>query len=84
MHCLICRQKIKPGEQIFFGNQVQYIDEDGWSYSGDQETLIGALHLSCIESPPAAPKTLSTMVPGYGEEGSKTMVSRSDALSMLG
>lgn len=83
MECLICRQKIKPGEQIFWGNQMEYCGpgEDDCSYSEASEGLIGAIHLLCLESPAQPAKTLNTVVPECVEE--ELVVQRSDALSLF-
>lgn len=86
MECLICRQNIKPGEQIFWGSQMECNGpgESDCSYSGASEGLVGAVHLSCLESPADAARTPNTAVSEPVEEELVSIVERSDALSLLG
>ncbi len=83
MECLVCRQKIKFGGQIFWGNQMEYCgpEESDFSYSEASGGLMGAIHLSCLESPAAATRTSNTVVPECIEE--ESVVSRSDALGLF-
>jgi hypothetical protein len=77
MECLVCHQKIKSGEQIFFGSQMRCcgFGEYDCSYSGALDELVGALHLSCLKSPIA-------VIPEPAEE-SELVVQRSNALGMF-
>jgi len=79
MECLICHQKISPGEQIFWGNQMVYCGpgERDCSYSEAASGLVGATHLSCLENRVAAAKELNTVV---SEPVVESVVTRSDAL----
>ena len=81
MECLVCRQKIRPGDQVFWGNQMEYCGpgESDCSYSGDSEGLVGGIHLLCLESPAVAREMANTAVSETVEE----VVSRSDALGLL-
>ena len=83
MECLICCQKIKFGEQIFWGNQMECCGpgEDDCSYSEASEGLMGAIHLFCLESPAQPVKTLNTVVPELVQK--ELVVQRSDALSLF-
>ncbi len=80
MECLVCRQKIKLHEQIFWGNQVECCGpgDSDCSYLSDSGGLMGAIHLSCLESPTAVTRTPNAEVPE-----SESVVERSDALSLL-
>ncbi|KKN91255.1 hypothetical protein LCGC14_0221230 [marine sediment metagenome] len=87
MECLVCRQKIKLHEQIFWGNQMECCGpgDSDCSYSGDSGGLMGAIHLSCLESPTAATRTPNTTVSEPLEKKSKSesVVERSDALALF-
>lgn len=80
MECLVCCKKIKLGEQIFWGNQVDYCGpgESDCSYSGASEGLVGGIHLLCLKSPAETTRTSNTVVP------ESIVVSRSDALGIFG
>jgi len=79
MECLVCRQKIKPGEQIFWGNQMIYCGpgEHDCSYSEAASGLVGAAHLGCLENRIAAARELNTVV---SEPVVESVVTRSNAL----
>ena len=83
MECLVCHQKIHPGEQIFWGNQMECCGcgESDCSYSEASDGLMGAVHLSCLERPTEIARTSNTAVPEPVEE--ESVVSRSDALSLF-
>jgi hypothetical protein len=78
--CIVCNRKINFGEQVFFGNQVEYCGpgEDDCSYSGAMEGLMGAVHLSCLDRPAGVAETQNTAVPE-----TESVVERSDALSIF-
>lgn len=50
-------------------------------YSSASDGFVGAIHLSCLESPATAARMLNTAVPEPLEE--ELAVSRSDALALL-
>ncbi len=89
MVCIVCNRKIKSGEQVFWGNQVEFRIvtlscgslEDNFSYSGAQEGLMGAIHLSCLNRPAGVVETLNAVVPEIVVE--ESVVQRSDALSIF-
>jgi hypothetical protein len=83
MECLVCRQKVKPGEQIFWGNQMECHGpgEYDCSYSEASEGLMGAVHLFCLENSTGVVKTPNMAVPEPVEE--ESVVQRSDALGIL-
>ncbi|KKN98995.1 hypothetical protein LCGC14_0142400 [marine sediment metagenome] len=81
MECLICNGKIQPGEEIFYGNQVEYSTDGSWSYSKESEGLVGAIHLMCLRNPVAATRMSNTATPEF--VGEEFLVQRSDALSLL-
>lgn len=83
MECLVCHQKIKLGEQIFWGTQMEYCGpgNDDCIYSEASRGLMGGIHLSCLESPVAVARTPNTVVPERVEE--ESVVSRSDALAIF-
>lgn len=83
MECMICRQKIKCGEQIFFGSQGVCLGEFDWGYgcSDGTEELVGSVHISCLQSPAAAIVSTNTALPECVEE--ECVVQRSDALALL-
>lgn len=89
MECLICHQKIQNGERIFTGSvgicRTDSDWEDGcWDFCGSDgsEELVGAIHLSCLQSPAEVVRTPDTVVPELVEE--EAIVQRSDALGLLG
>lgn len=85
MKCLICDQKIHPGEQIFWGNQMicsGYGDYD-CSYTMASPGLDGGIHLECMQSPAQSAKTPCVVVSELVVEKSEVAVKRSDALDML-
>jgi len=79
MECLVCRQKIKPGEQVFWGSQMECDGhgENDCSYSEASEGLVGAVCLLCLQSPAEAMITPNTAVP---EPVMESVVTRSNAL----
>lgn len=83
MKCLICKQQIEFGEQIFWGNQMEYCGpgDDDCSYSEASRGLMGGVHLFCLESPAAVVRTPNMAVPERVEE--ESVVSRSDALAIF-
>lgn len=84
MECLVCHQKIKHGEQIFFGSQGVCRGETDWDcgcFEGVEE-LVGVVHLCCLASPAETAKRPNMVVPEPVEE-SAVLVRRSDALSLL-
>ncbi len=85
MKCLICLQKIKFGEQIFWGNQVECrgSGEDDFSYSEASEGLVGGICLLCLKNPAAVARTPNMATPEPVEEELVSIVKRSDALSIL-
>jgi len=91
MECLICHQIINPGEQVFWGSQMECngFGHDACGYSVASDGLIGAIHLSCLESPTEAARTPNTATPEPVPEPipepvkEKSVVQRSDALALL-
>lgn len=77
MVCIVCNRKINLGEQVFWGNQVEYCGpgDDDCSYSGG---LMGAMHMFCLDRPAEAARTPDVVVPEP-----VSVVERSDALSIL-
>lgn len=89
MECLICHQRIQPGERIFAGTGgVCRVDPEwedcclDFSCSGGSEELVGAIHLSCLESPTVVATTPDTVHPDEVVE-EEFVVQRSDALSLF-
>lgn len=83
MECLVCHQKIHPGEQIFWGNQMECCGcgESDCSYTNASEGLMGAIHLICLENPTEAATTPNTTTLEPVEE--ESVVTRSDALFLF-
>jgi hypothetical protein len=83
MYCIVCHQKIKSGEQIFWGSQMECCGngEIDCSSSGASDGLMGAIHLFCLESLIEAAKQPNTAVCEPVVE--ESVVARSDALSLL-
>ena len=83
MECLVCRQKIKPGEQIFWVTPVVFCGpEDGdVDHVDASDDFTPAVHRICMESPTEAAKTPDTATPEPAEE--ESVVQRSDALALL-
>ncbi len=86
MECLICNQKIHPGEQIFWGNQMMCSGHGDYdcSYTMASPGIDGGIHLECMQSSVAATTTSCRVVPEPVIEESEVAVERSDALAMLG
>lgn len=90
MKCLVCLQKINPGEEVFWGTQMScsgYGDND-CEYSEALEGIMGAVHLICLQSPSDTPRSSNIaidepvlVIDRTSKEGS--MVERSDALSIF-
>ncbi len=85
MECIVCNQKIKLGENVFYGTQMVYCGpgESDCEYSGAIEGLVGGVHVSCLESPLEIARTTNRVVVEPVEEKSESVVKRSDALSLL-
>lgn len=79
MECILCRQKIKPGQHVFVGATVVFVgpENDDFDSIGVSDDLGGVVHLSCLKSPTEVVKTPNTVVP-------EPVVERSDALSLFG
>lgn len=83
MECIVCRQNIKSGEQIFWGSQMiccGHGEVDCSSFDA-ADGLMGGIHLICLERPAAAVVTPNTLAPEPGVE--ESIVKRSDALALL-
>ena len=90
MECLVCHQKIEPGEVVFWGTEMVCggHGESDCEYSEASSGVVGAVHLICLESPAAAAGTSGEklskpvlVVNPISKENS--MVERSDALSVF-
>lgn len=83
MYCIVCSQQIGIGEQILWGTQMVCAGpgENDCDYSDDPGGLVGAVHVSCLESPTATTTEPNTAVPEPVEE--ESVVTRSDALSIF-
>lgn len=84
MYCIVCNKQIKTGEQIFWGTQMVCAGpgENDCDYSDDPGGMVGAVHVSCLESPTAVAIEPNMAVSEPVEE--ELMVQRSDALSIFG
>lgn len=83
MECLVCQQKIKPGEQVFWGSQM-ICDGPGYAdfnYSLASNDSMVVVHVSCIESLVPVAKTSNTATPEPVEE--ESLVKRSAALALF-
>lgn len=83
MECLVCHQKIKSGEHVFWGSQMicdgpEHMD---FHYFPASDNSMGVMHLSCLESPAAAATTPNGTVLEQVEE--QLAVTRSDALAIF-
>ncbi|RLC88997.1 MAG: hypothetical protein DRJ03_00105 [Chloroflexi bacterium] len=83
MKCLVCRQKIKPGQYVLVGAAALCSGpgEDDFDHVEAENDLEGVVHLSCLESPAEAARTPDTAAPGPVEE--ESAVQRSDALALF-
>lgn len=82
MECLICKNKIHPGEQIFWGNQMLCSGHGDYdcSYTASPPGIDGGIHLECMQKPaqPAKMPDMATQESMVGE-----CVVRSDALGLF-
>ena len=83
MQCIVCHQKIQPGEQIFWGSQMECCGdgEIDCSSSEASDGLMGAIHLFCLESSTGVARTSKSAICEPDVE--ESVVARSDALSLL-
>jgi len=84
MECMICHQRIESGERILWVSPVMFHGpEDGdVSYVEPSDDFQPAIHQSCLGKSTAAAETLDRGVSETTEK--ESVVSRSDALSLLG
>lgn len=84
MECMICRQRIESGERILWVSPVVFRgpEDSDVSYIEPSDGFQPAIHQTCLGNPALATKTLNTGGSEPVEE--ELVVSRSDALSLLG